>query len=192
MATDRKWLVPLLGLSLAVNVFIAGVMLGKKIQVPPPQPDRAPRVDFNLQRFSPHLSQAEHQKIRRILRSERGALAERYKSVRASEDRIKSLISAEQVDRQALLQALKAHGALMQQLHAPMQRVMMEVIAELSHETREKMAGDMFKGQMLQNMRRGGGRFRSQNRPPDNRDAEERPPEASPTESEPNSSPDSL
>jgi len=160
MAKNSKWLVPTLGLSLAVNLFVAGLMLGKSFNDAPPRPEGRPRIDFDMQRFGQHLNQNERRKIRNILKEERGALSERYQSVRQSEEQIKSLISAPQVDRQALLQALKDHGILMQQLHAPMQRVMMEVVAELSQETRQKMAGDMFKSDFRRRMGDEGKRFR--------------------------------
>lgn len=160
MAKNSKWLVPILGLSLAVNLFVAGLMLGKSFNDTPHRPERKPRVDFDMQRFGPHLNQNERKKVRNILRDEREALSERYQSVKQSEEQIKSLISARQVDRQALLQALKDHGALMQQLHAPMQKVMMEVVAELSQETRQKMAGDMFKRDFRRRMDNEGKRLR--------------------------------
>lgn len=192
MAKNNKWLIPILGLSLAVNLFIGGIMLGKSFNDPPSRPGRGPRVDFDMQRFGQHLSQTERKKIRKIFRDERGALSDHYHSVKQSEEQIKKAISAPQVDRQALLKALKDHGALMQQLHAPMQRVMMEVVAELSQETRKKMAGDMFKGDLRRRMGSEGKRFRRKSM--DKRDStdHDQPADRPPLDAEPNSGPESL
>jgi len=151
MATQGKWLVPALALSLAVNVFIAGVVLGKRINPPRPSPGGVPAVDFNMKRFGQHLTRDERQKVRKVLRAQRGVMVERYQLVKESERRIKDLVSAPQVDREALMAAFEQHGALMQQMYSPMQQAMMEIVADLSHETRQKLADSMFKRRFPRN-----------------------------------------
>jgi len=145
MTAKIKWLVAILVVSLTANIFVAGMMLGKGFRDGPRMRGGDPVVGFNIKRFGKYLSKDERKKIRKILHSQRGELGGRFREVKISERHIKQLIAAKEVDREALLAALKSHAALMQKMHEPMQRVMMEVIAELDFETRSKMAENMFK-----------------------------------------------
>lgn len=144
MTARIKWIILLLVLSLAANVFFGGMMLGKGFRHGPP-PGREPGIEFTIKRFGKYLGEEERQKVREILGAQRGKLGERYRTIKKSEKNIKALIAAPSVDRNALLRALEAHAALIQKMHTPIQRVMMEVIAELDQETRAKVAEDMFK-----------------------------------------------
>lgn len=187
MTGKIKWLVAILALSLAANVFVAGMMLGKEARRGPPPHGGKPGIDFNIKRFGKYLNEEERAKVRKILRSERRELGGRYRAVKTSERRIKDLIAAEQVDRSALLEALEAHAALMRELHGPMQRVMMEVIAELDHNTRSQLADEMFKrrprfdGERLRKFEGPDGK----RRPPRRSDHGGDRPQDSPTEDEP-------
>jgi len=145
MATKIKWLMVFLALSLAVNIFIGGVMLGKEFRPTPSRDHGRAAIGFNIKRFQAYLTKAEKRKIREILADQRQDLADHYHAIREGETLIKSLISAKEVDRAALLEALENHAALMRQIHAPLQRVIMEVMAELDQETRQKIAKDMFR-----------------------------------------------
>jgi len=161
MASNMKWLIPVLAISLATNVFIAGMVLGKNIHHPvPSRPHGEPGIDFNFKLVGQYLSKDERQKVRKVMKDQRGGLSERYRLMKDSEQHVKNLISAEEVDRVALFAALEKHSELMQQMHEPMQRAMMEVIAELGQETREKIAADMFKRKYLRRMRDGDYRSR--------------------------------
>ena len=145
MTAKIKWLVAILVVSLSANIFVAGIMLGKGFRDGPRVRGGDPVVDFNIKRFGKYLGKDERKKIRKILHDQRGELGGRFHEVKISKRRIKQLIAAKEVDREALLEALESHAALMQKMHEPMQRVMMEVIAELDFETRLKVAEDMFK-----------------------------------------------
>ena len=161
MASNMKWLIPVLAISLATNVFVAGMVLGKKIHHPvPSRPHGEPGIDFNFKLVGQYLSKDERQKVRKVMKDQRGGLSERYRLMKDSEQHVKNLISAEEVDRGALLTALEKHSELMQHMHEPMQRAMMEVIAELGQESRKKIAADMFKRKYLRRMRDGDYRSR--------------------------------
>lgn len=145
MTTKIKWLIGILVVSLGVNIFVAGIMLGKGAKSRPVMRGGDPGIEFNIRRFSRHLGDEDRAKVREILRSERSALGNRYRDIKAGERRIRDLLSEPTVNKAALAEALDKHGEMVENMHKPMRRVMIEVIADLDMETRQKMAKDMFK-----------------------------------------------
>ena len=74
MTAKIKWLVAILVLSLAANVFVAGLMLGKGFRHDRPPRGEGPGVDFNIKRFGKYLDNEERQKVREILKGQHSEL----------------------------------------------------------------------------------------------------------------------
>lgn len=144
MSSRMKWLVGLLAVSLVLNVFVLGAFLGKRM-IKPEKRYYAPPIDFNLKKFGEHLTREERTRVRTLIKSQRHALSASYKALRKTEKEIIQQIIAPEIDHEALGAALKAHGKQVQKLHAPLQHVLLEMVDELDHETRQKLGADMFK-----------------------------------------------
>lgn len=144
MSSRMKWLVGLLAVSLVLNIFIVGAFLGQRM-IKPEKRYYAPPIDFNLKKFGEHLTKEERRRVRTLIKSQRHALSASYKALRETEKEIIRQITAPEIDHAVLGEALKDHGARVQKLHAPLQHVLLEMVDELDHETRQKLGADMFK-----------------------------------------------
>jgi len=152
MTVKIKWLIAAFVVSLGLNVFVAGITIGKNyLGHPTGSHQRTQRIDpnvvFNVRRISQHLGEEDRLKMRKALQRQRMELRARYTAIQESQKRIKDLLKSIQVDKPALAAALESHTALVHDMRAPMNIVLLEVIAELDHETRVKMVDDFFKPQ---------------------------------------------
>lgn len=144
MSNRMKWLVGFLAVSVVLNIFVLGAFLGQRM-IKPEKRYYAPPIDFNLKRFGEHLTKEERRRVRSLIKSQRHALSDSYKALRETEKEIIQQITAADIDHAALEAALKDHGARVQKLHAPLQNVLLEMVGDLDHETRQKLGADMFK-----------------------------------------------
>ncbi|MBL4791183.1 MAG: periplasmic heavy metal sensor [Kordiimonadaceae bacterium] len=181
MTGKMKWLIAAFVVSLGLNVFAAGITIGKSYRGHPPPPHpRAERLDpnviFNVRRISKHLSTEDRSKMKQALQRQRLELRARYTAIQKSQKRIKDLLKSIIVDKVALEVALESHTSLVHDMRAPMNIVLLEVIADLDQETRVKMVEDFFKprpghfGKRRRGPRRGHDGFRpspgEERRPP--------------------------
>jgi uncharacterized membrane protein len=153
MTGKFKWLLIVLALSLTANIFVAGMMIGKEFRGHGAKRGGMPGVDFNVRRLEQNLADADRVKVREILHERKTDLRQHFTDMRRSERRIKELLAAAIVDKPALKQALEDHGGLMSDLRQPMQRIVLEVIAELDQPTRIRVLKDLFKHKKRRFMR---------------------------------------
>lgn len=145
MTGKMKWILLILGLSVAFNLFAAGVWLGKEFKG-----DRGPRglprehVEFNMRRLAAYLPEGGQDQLRSILSEHRKNLRGHFAEMRAREQKIRELLLAEEVDVVALQAALEEHQNKMSELKAPIQSILLDVVAKLDQETRQALAADLF------------------------------------------------
>ncbi len=152
MTPKIKMLVILLGVSLAANIFVMGTMIGKELRPTAPHAG-PPMMDFNMKRLDQYLDKSDRSKIHMALKNHRSEMRQSFQKMRASEQRIKELMSAETLDKEALLKAFEAHTSLKERLHTPMQKLMVDVIADLNVSARKHLARAMFQHKMHRRMR---------------------------------------
>lgn len=148
MSGKIKWIIGILGLSLALNVFALGLFIGKGAQQIVPNKDRVappPPMDFNFRRLERNLSDEDRDKVRALLREKQADLRRGFRALRRAEREIKDIVLADTVDKEALKEALKKHSELGKDMIEPMRWVVLETISELDLETRKRVVEDMFK-----------------------------------------------
>lgn len=156
MTPKMKWMFAILALSVAGNLFAAGIWLGKEFK---PGGGRKgggspiEHVEFNMRKLTESLPEDKRLEIRRIFMADRETMREHFMSMRMSEARIRAVLTAETVDIAALEEALDSHQDILGKFRNPMKRVMTEVIATLDQETRKSLVENMWQA------RRGPGRF---------------------------------
>ena len=146
MTRNMKLILGILGVSLALNVFAMGLYIGKGFRHPSPHKMMMrPSLDFNLKKIERHLDPENRKKVKMLLKEQRHELMKRYRDLGALEKKIKATISAETVDKEALVAALAELAEQKQKLHSPRREVILQVIAELDLETRKVLAESMFR-----------------------------------------------
>lgn len=171
MNKSTKWLVLVLALSLAINVFVIGFALGKRVFGPSmqgPVTAAGPSTGgLNVRSLGKYLSQEQRQEARQVLAQNEGYLRQTARELRANERRVKELLTAETVDMDQLRAAIADHENLMRNLHLTMRTEILLFAATLDQETRQEIAKDLFK----RPPRRGPQKRRFGNRPPPPPDA---------------------
>lgn len=143
--------------SLAVNVFILGVFVGDKGDPqgptggPPP-----PRIEFNMRQIAQYLSPKGRRAARQILMERRQDLRSAFTERRAIQRDIAALLTAEEVDVEALEAALARQKALSETLGDPFQAVVLEVIAKESPEVRRQVVKALKENRTGQRLQRPG------------------------------------
>lgn len=164
----------LLVLSLAANVFLVGVMIGRgfdghKDTRPPPPP-----ADFNMRALSQYLNEEQRTLLFEGLRSQRETVRANVRGLRQNEEKIRAVLMAENVDKKVLEQLLQEHEHLIQLTRSPLTTIISDVVANFDWETRKALAVDLFK----RRAHRGPGRPPHERRfgpPPHERDGFGRP-----------------
>lgn len=158
MNNKIKWMIGILGVSLALNVFALGLFIGKGVRNAVPERSRAappPPMDFNFRRLERTLSEEDRAKVRQLLREKQKDLRQRFRGLRITEQKIKEIVLSETVDKDALRKALKEHSEKAQGMTEPMRWVVLQTIADLDLETRKKVVDDMFRGPIRKRLRDG-------------------------------------
>lgn len=146
MSKSMKWLIAALALSLAFNVFIVGVSIGKRAaDRGMHRPDAGWPGSFNTHALGRYLTPEQQDEARALLKENRKELRERTGALRRNERKIKALIVAEEVDKQELAALIDEHEALMAGTHIAMRRLILEFVAGLDVETRRAVADDLFR-----------------------------------------------
>ncbi|NVJ99543.1 MAG: periplasmic heavy metal sensor [Alphaproteobacteria bacterium] len=145
MNSKTKWLLLILGLSMAINVFVLGMTLGREFK-PVHGPMGGPRelAEFNLRRLASYLPEDQQSELRAILGKHRENLRGQFRAMREREEKIRALLFAETVDLEALEALLEAQEEGMNALKAPVRSIILDVVAKLDQETRQKLAMDLF------------------------------------------------
>jgi uncharacterized membrane protein len=143
MELKNKWVYGLLLVSVALNIFVFGVWIGKGARSvkgkPPPS-----RLEFNIREIAKQLPLEAREDVRRFMQDNRKQLRETFEQRRQTEKLIRQLLTADVVDKEALRAALDAHTAHSIRLQAPVRGVLLGSISDLDKETRQKIAKTLF------------------------------------------------
>lgn len=157
MTPKMKWMFVILALSVAGNLFAAGIWLGKEFGPGPGKRLRAgspaEHIEFNMRKLAEVLPEDKRRDLRQIFRDNHETMREHFATMRASEEQMKTLMLAETVDIPALEKALESHHDMVVEFRDPMKRVMTEIFATLDQETRKTLVETIWQG------RRGSRRF---------------------------------
>lgn len=158
MLGKTKLLLVLLGLSLALNVFFVGSFIGKKAGPEMRKFHGRPSVSFNMRRIGQYLTEEQKREMKDLLHSKRPVLNAGFREMKKTEAKIKALVAAETVDREALAALLDERLEKMTVVHEPLKMMMLEFIPSLDWETRKKVAEEMFKFEHRKKFERHGDR----------------------------------
>lgn len=146
MIRGKALLYAVTALSVAINIFVAGVFIGDTtnassgVKKPPPPP----RLDFNIRQVGQYLSPEGRRAARQILVQERRALRSSFEERRQIRREIQALMLADTVDQDALRGALQRQRAVSASLGSPIETVLLEVIALESLEVRQKIIASLY------------------------------------------------
>ncbi len=145
-----KWkgLIALLVVSISLNILVLGIWVGREFLPGEPRGHHPQRVDFSLRQLGQYLPDTQRQEIRQLLKEHKKVLRQNFGAVRQVEQEIRDLLSAETVDRDALEKAMQSHRALTQELHFPVQKIVLDVVVDLDQATRAKLAENLFRRHM--------------------------------------------
>ncbi len=156
MLGKTKFLLILLGLSLALNVFFVGHYIGGKTGMKKVRFDGKPSFAFNMRRIGSYLTDEQKVAVRELLHSKRPILNSGFRDMKKTEAQIKALVAAETVDKEALEALLDERLKKMAVVHEPLKMMMLEFIPSLDWETRKKISEEMFKFERRKKYRRHG------------------------------------
>ncbi len=147
MAFKVNWIHGALAVSLAANLFGGGYLLGKELR--PDRPQRELRMGgkglFGMRRLAAYLPEEKREELKELMQSHRNDLRENFEGIRESEEKVRAILLAETVDKDALRQALTELEAKTREMHGPLKAILLDIVADLDLETRQKLAEDMYK-----------------------------------------------
>lgn len=130
-------------LSLAINVFLVGVTIGKGFGGDG-KPSGPPR-DFNMRALEQYLDEEQRSQLIEGLRGQRSSIRSIVRKLRRNEEAIRQALSAETVDKYMLTTLLREHEDLIQSTRSPLGTVISNVVANFDWETRKVIAEDLFR-----------------------------------------------
>ncbi len=145
MELKMKWVYVALLLSIALNIFVFGVWIGrdaKELKSSPP----VGRIEFNLREISRYLPPEERDTVRDFMRKKRPLLRETLTARRSTEQRIREILTTEIVNKEVLRAALDEHMTHSMRLQSPVRDVLLGTVADLDLETRQQIAKNIFRG----------------------------------------------
>ena len=135
----RQWFILAFVISLATNIFLAGILLGKHFFHPPPP--MGPFRPFPLERLIDHLSPDTQQKVRPLLQGEE-VLARKHPGG-PEFDQFRQMLheqlTAEHVDEQRLRQTLADIDNKRSRFQEQMHETFIQVILALNKQEREEL-----------------------------------------------------
>ncbi|WCL54553.1 periplasmic heavy metal sensor [Gimibacter soli] len=145
MTRNMKILFVVLGLSLALNVFALGHVIGRGLP-PKHHSDRPPMgpIEFNLRAIHKLLPEEARGQLKDALRENRSMMRESYKAFREDQRTLKALLTAETFDVAAFEAALNQHDDAMRAMHGPMREALLKILPTLDQPTRAALADAFF------------------------------------------------
>lgn len=138
----RRWVMPLLFLSLAANLLIVGIVAGTFMTSGGDRPDRASREVGSL--VGPHFFRALEPSDRRALIrdavGQRDRVRENRREQRARVEQLLGLLRAETMDTQAVQTLLEQQRALVASRHRFGEELLLSRLTEMSLEERQNFA----------------------------------------------------
>ncbi len=140
-----KWLAAALTASLAVNVFLGGLFVGRWMGPSPVMADRGPPrgerpVQAMLDRMAGALDTADRATFERVIDRHRQRLSATGTEFREARHRTVELMSAEPLDRPKLEKAMADLRERNQEFQSTMHAALIDVAAALPAEARHKIA----------------------------------------------------
>ncbi|WP_262693477.1 periplasmic heavy metal sensor [Kordiimonas aquimaris] len=145
MSKQTKWVAIALALSIAVNIFMVGLSLGKNL-IGGKQNGRPPHAEgLNARALGRYLSDDERTAMRDLLDGERREIGRSMRRLRQNEEEIRAVFRAEEINQKKLQDLIAEHETLVTESRAKLQRKLFDFMATLDPETRRALADDLFK-----------------------------------------------
>jgi len=156
----RKWLGPVLLISLAVNLFLVGIFaVGFLRQSHHGRDGHSMALGLPHQVVARYLTEEERQTLRATMRENRSTFQPLFKDLRAARLALSEAVAADPYDPEAAKEAFAAMRAGMDALATRSQGSLVDAFADLTPETRDKIAEALKRG-------RRGDRTRGEGRTP--------------------------
>ncbi len=136
MKDTPRYIIIILLASLAVNVFIFGIWIGREYSGTH-QGMRKP-IDFNLRAISRTLPEEQQQMLRKALREYGPKMRQQAEAQRKLRLEIRSVIMAPTLDTEKLAELLARERAFFGQVRAPMHQAMLDILPKLPQSERLK------------------------------------------------------
>jgi len=144
-----KWLLLVLGISLGLNLFVGGFLIGDELQErghpsrgdwERQHTDNERRVFGFVDRMAGALPKDDRKEFMRVMETYRGELAAAESRVREARQKVRGVIGADNFDRTALESALAEVGASMQEMQKVLHGALADAVSHLSPEARKDLA----------------------------------------------------
>ena len=137
----------ILGLSLALNLFFAGLWFGGKLHQRPSHKMRyAPHAEFNYLNLTIYLQSNLKNDMRRQMKTKKSELHELYTARKAIQRDIHDALSQENLDLDTVKTLLSKHKALTGDLRRPAESLLLEFLPKMTVKQRQKLAKGLLKG----------------------------------------------
>ncbi|HHL21151.1 MAG TPA: periplasmic heavy metal sensor [Aliiroseovarius sp.] len=148
----RRWMQIALGVSLSLNLLVAGMFLGARLTPPPPpantaKPAEPVRTDARLLRdlglgpFMNAFPPKARRQIARRIRAEAGTLNDGRRALVAELDEMLALMRADPFDAEALAQVIERQKQRLNARTDIGREIVLEAITEMTPEERRAFAG---------------------------------------------------
>lgn len=176
MRSSTPWIIALL-----VSVLVNGAMIGFVLQrevVPPAPSEREARLQlrgaggpgsFDLRRFVEALPEAQRARLREQMESEMGIMRGLMREARDARVDAAEILMAEPFDAAAVQAALERRRTTRAAIEAHIERVIVDIAAELDPETREQVLREARRGPPRGERRGPPPRFDRRDPPPERR-----------------------
>lgn len=128
-----------LAVSLALNLFLAGMMIAWHMRPPPPPPP-GPWFERMIQRMSADLPPADREILQASYQTRRGELDRMDKEVQAAREKVAATMRAQPYDPAALDQAMAEAREVREPVVKTVEQAVAEAAAKMSPEGRMKLA----------------------------------------------------
>lgn len=128
-----------LAISIALNLFLAGMMVAWHMRPPPPPPP-GPWFERMIQRMSMDLAPADRDILQAAYQARRGDLDRMDKEVQAARERVAAAMRAQPYDPAALEQAMAQARDVREPVVEIVEQAVAEAAAKMSPEGRVKLS----------------------------------------------------
>jgi uncharacterized membrane protein len=128
-----------LAISLALNLFLAGMMIAWHMR-PPPPPPQGPWFERMIQRMSTDLPSADRDLLQASYQARKGELDRMDKDVQAARERVAAAMRAQPYDPAALEQAMAEARDVREPVVETVEQAVAEAAAKMSPEGRMKLS----------------------------------------------------
>ncbi len=158
MAFKVKWIHGALAVSVAANLFVGGYLLGKELAPERHHKGKPPysKDIFSMRKLAGYLPDEKREELRALISDHRKDLRDNFREVRRLEERVRFILMAETVDKTALSNALDELETKTRSLHGPIRGILLDIVADLDYETRQKLGRDIYQRRKAWRMERRG------------------------------------